>query len=238
MSDAPIRVDSRAQVGDPAISPIEREVLGRRWKARDKRRSFWGFTLLVALGSMLAWMPIELLIWSIAGNLPYFSAGIDSTALLVGIALGAGFAVWLFFTGHRKLLPLVPLPVIMGVGFAGGVQYIEASRTEGSVVTTAFYIRSLNLKHTGRGLHARRFQASANLIDRDGRHWTLNGRYAYIHQLAGQDCMFVAVRKAGDYRFPVGPLTLVETPYVDSVTRKRHPRRCFAAPPPESNKRS
>ena len=101
MSDAPIRVDSRAQVGDPAISPIEREVLGRRWKARDKRRSFWGFTLLVALGSMLAWMPIELLIWSIAGNLPYFSAGIDSTALLVGIALGAGFAVWLFFTGHR-----------------------------------------------------------------------------------------------------------------------------------------
>ena len=228
MGNPPIDVDSRAWTGDPEIPPTERKVLGHRSLMRNSVRTTWVFTSLAAVGGLLAYMSIDLLIWIASGSPPYFEASRGYAALWFSIAVGAGFAASMLLIGRRKLLPLVPLVMLVSGGVLGSKPYFAALQAQGSVETTTFYIGSIRLTNSGRrSFRTKRFQASAELIEHDGRHAILKGRYDYIRQLAGQDCMTVSVRRADAYGFPTGRLALVETPYIDSISGNRHPERCF-----------
>ena len=228
MGNAPIHIDSRAWTGDPEVPPIERKVLGQRSLVLKSARKTWVFTSLAAVGGLLAYMTIDLLIWIASGSPPYFEVSRGYGALWFSIAVGAGFAASMLLIGRRKLLPLVPLIAIVSGGLVSSRPYVVALQAQGSVETATFYIGSIRLTNSGRrSFRTKRIQASAELIGNDGRSVILKGRYDYIRQLTGQDCMTVFVRRTGAYGFPTGQLALVETPYIDSISGKRHPERCF-----------
>lgn len=228
MADPPIRADSRAWTGTPDLPRAEYEVFSRRPLLRERRRTFWALSVGVLLGGMLAWLLIDLMIWSIAGEMPYFEAFPDLRGISLGISSGAAFAAIALLAGRRKLLPFASLPIIAVTGIVGGMQFFADIAHPGKIEVLTFYIQSLDLT-SGRNHLWRNFRASANLVDRNGRHWTLNGRYAYIRALENQDCVTVRVRVTGRHSFPVGPFALMETPYIDAVTGHRHPERCFTA---------
>lgn len=233
MSGEPIHSRCRPHVGDPAIPSIEYEVLSRKHRKRETRltTSIWigFFVFFAALGAMA----LDSAIWMAGGSLPYMQRATDGVVWHVGLATGIGFAVLILLLGRPKLLPLVLVPAIAAGALLSGYHYHKAIAAKGHIETEAFYIYSLDLYSGRRIWRTRRYQAVATLVDRRGNHWPLHGRFEYIQQLAGQDCVTIAFRQAGRYRFPVSLLAVAETPYLDSIRKKRHPERCFASPIPK-----
>ncbi|MCW1427577.1 hypothetical protein [Novosphingobium sp. JCM 18896] len=230
MSKEPIRVDSRAWTGDPTV------VEGPAYVSRSSGPAWMTphaalmmlVVLVVALGAML----LDIFIWSIAGEKPYFTPRADLRELFLGISAGALFWAILVFKGRRRLAPWVILVVILVSNAAGWVHFFQALGRPGQIQRMTFYVRKVELLDKGRHFTTRRFRAEAALTDSEGRWWKLNGRYAYILPLNNQDCVTLDVRISGLHAFPAGPLKLIETPYIDSIRGTRHPERCFSPAAP------
>jgi hypothetical protein len=201
VSEPPIRVESRAWTGDPSVSPIEREVLGRRWLAKEKSKRSWTFVVLGIVAGLFVAQMLDLLVWGISGSRPYLLQTSNFNVVPIGIAFGAAIAALLLLIGRKNLLPIAPLCALLGGTAFGELNYVQEISQVGVLETRTFFISSLDLRLSRRGFGMNRIKASATLVDQNGHRWHLNGRYKYIAQLVGKKCMTITVRKVGHYGF-------------------------------------
>lgn len=229
MSDAPIHVDSRAWTGDPVIPSREAEVLGRRFDARERRRVNGLFALLVLLASLAGCFLIDMIVWGLGGAQAYIAPDDELRRFLAVLALFIITRLLAMFSNlSRKWIVAAIIIPVCAAEFAISWRYFEDAARSAPIRPATFAIDRISLSNNGRGFRWRKIRPEARLVDRTGRVWTLEGRQSFIAPMSGHDCMTISLRGPnGGYRFPQHPPILTETPYIDSITGKRHLSRCF-----------
>lgn len=216
--------------GDPAISPRESEVLGRRFKSFETRKFNGLLALSALLGSVVVCLAIDFVVWLIEGA-PAYIGPRDIWPTLIVFATFAGVILLTRLPNFSRLWILSIVVATLGSGIAVSIRFHRDAAASSPVQVATFVIESIDLRHGARGLSISwaKMRPEARLRDSKGREWTLSGRQGLLSKLRDQDCITLRLRGPQDgYRFIEGTPTLVERPYIDSVNGERPSSRCFA----------